>query len=349
MRALLTLTLVLLVQTVDAFVSPVSLGKIAASSIPIYASNSASNDDNSSSMKRRDFVTASSTLISGLSFFHSSQSAFADDDISISNNGPIVVIGANGRTGSECVGACNDRGIPVVATSRGGVYTGAYGTSNVQSKVCDVTNAATISSAIEGSKAVIFAASASKQGGTPNAVDNVGLVNVAEACIKQNIPQLVIVSSGAVTKSDSPVFKFLNIFGKIMEEKIKGEDAVRALYAKNGGDKCTYCVIRPGGLTEEIGKGVSFLELNQGDVKSGRIARADVASLCIEATKYPSLTGATTFECYDGDTGKPLQSVGISNIMKQKNISSSEVFMSGKERRGATFEEIFTGLEKDFS
>ena len=120
-------------------------------------------------------------------------------------------------------------------------------------------------------------------------MDNDGLVNVAKACIDANIPSLVIVSSGAVTKPNSPVYKFLNLFGKIMEEKIKGEDTVRSLYqnSKSGGSgegcTCTYTVVRPGGLTEEMGKGVAALELNQGDTKSGRIARADVASLCIES------------------------------------------------------------------
>ncbi len=214
---------------------------------------------------------------------------------------------------------------------------------------CDVTIPSTIQSAIEGSRAVIFAASASKQGGTAKAVDNEGLVNVAKACIAAKVPSLVIVSSGAVTKPDSPVYKFLNLFGKIMEEKIKGEDAVRSLYSSSGSDSvCTYTVIRPGGLTEEAAEGVGALELNQGDTKSGRIARADVASLCIEATFFPQLTGGTTFECYAADTAKPLASVGMSNIMKAKNKGDSDaVFMSGKERRGDTFEKIFTGLEKD--
>ena len=53
-------------------------------------------------------------------------------------------------------------------------------------------------------------------------VDNDGLVNVAKACLEYKVPSLVIVSSGGVSKPDSPVYKFLNIFGKIMEEKIKG-------------------------------------------------------------------------------------------------------------------------------
>ena len=51
------------------------------------------------------------------------------------------------------------------------------------------------------------------------------------------------------------------------------------------------------------------IELNQGDTKSGRLARADVAALCVESLYYPDLTGETTFECYDADTGAPLATV----------------------------------------
>ena len=185
-------------------------------------------------------------------------------------------------------------------------------------------------------------------------VDNLGLQNVAAACIANKIPHLVIVSSGGVSKPDSPVYKFLNIFGGIMEEKIKGEDTIREMYAnldkdnKQQGGVLTYTIIRPGGLTEDPIRGVSEIELNQGDTRSGRISRYDVAKLCVEASFYPELTGSTTFECYDGDTGKGLGSVGISNILKRKSdSSSSELAKTGKERRGDSYKALFSGLEKD--
>jgi hypothetical protein len=110
----------------------------------------------------------------------------------------------------------------------------------------------------------------------------------------------------------------------------------------------TYTVIRPGGLTEEPAQGVSALALNQGDTLSGRISRYDVASLCIAETLYPQYTSATTFECYDADTGKSLNTVGFSNIMKQTQTTSNEpTSMNERERRGTTYEELFRGLERD--
>ena len=53
-------------------------------------------------------------------------------------------------------------------------------------------------------------------------------------------------------------------------------------------------MIRPGGLTLDTPRGVGAIELNQGDTKSGRLARADVAALCVESLYYPDLTGETT-------------------------------------------------------
>jgi len=111
----------------------------------------------------------------------------------------------------------------------------------------------------------------------------------------------------------------------------------------------SYTIIRPGGLTEEGSLGVSALELNQGDTKSGRIARSDVADICVESILNPKLTENTTFECYNKDTGAPLASVGISNILKAKtdNGDDDKVFVSGRECVGSSWGELFSQLEKD--
>mmetsp|Transcript_60527 Transcript_60527/g.179400 ORF Transcript_60527/g.179400 Transcript_60527/m.179400 type:complete len:375 (-) Transcript_60527:212-1336(-) len=307
---------------------------------------------------RRTFLTESVTTAAALALINRPSTAIAEESISASSRLPFCVIGSNGRTGSECVGALVDRGIPVRATSRSGSYLAmpGHGSKLLTEMACDVTKTDTIGAVVRGSSAVIFAASASKEGGTPSAVDNTGLVNVAEACLSEGVPHLVIVSSGAVTKPSSPVYLFLNLFGNIMEEKIRGEDSVRALYAKynsavakgaDGNKELAYTIIRPGGLTMDPPRGAAALELNQGDTKSGRISRVDVAALCVEAVNYPQYTSCSTFECYDGDTGAPLASVGLSNIMKAKRDGKD--FVSGRECRGETWNLLFSGLEKDDS
>jgi nucleoside-diphosphate-sugar epimerase len=130
-----------------------------------------------------------------------------------------------------------------------------------------------LASAIKDSSSVIFAASASKEGGNPNQVDKQGLVNVAKLCIANKVPRLVIVSSGAVTKPFSPVYLFLNLFGGIMKAKNEGESEVRRLYSSPEAKGLGYTIVRPGGLTEDPPRGVQAIELNQGDDYSGRISR----------------------------------------------------------------------------
>jgi len=315
----------------------------------LYLESSGSENDSplqENEKTRREFFNVAS-LTSATGFFSAAFAALPGVAKADNLQGPVTVIGANGRTGFECVKALQERSVKVRACTRTGAFRGES-SKFVEPFACDVTLPATIGTAVQGASAVIFAASASKEGGTPAVVDNAGLVAVAKACIDAKVKQLVIVSSGAVTKPSSPVFLFLNLFGKIMEEKIRGEDAVRELYAVGSPaekEGLSYTVVRPGGLTEEESLGsVAALELNQGDTKSGRIARADVANICVEALYYPQLTGRTTFECYNADTGAPLASVGISNIMKAKTEGD---FVSGRECLGSSWKELFSGLEKD--
>ena len=114
---------------------------------------------------------------------------------------------------------------------------------NLQEAKADVTRLDSLLSMVDqfDSKtnnigAMIFAASASVKGKTPGVndaftVDCQGVINAAQCCIQRNIPRLVIVSSGAVTRPNSAVYKLLNfVGGGIMEAKIQGEDAVRDLY-----------------------------------------------------------------------------------------------------------------------
>ena len=69
---------------------------------------------------------------------------------------------------------------------------------------------------------MIFAASASRKGGKAKEVDYIGVENVAKECVRLKVPKLVVISSGAITKPDSLGFKFTNVFGQIMEYKLKG-------------------------------------------------------------------------------------------------------------------------------
>lgn len=191
---------------------------------------------------------------------------------------------------------------------------------------------------------VIFAASASAKGGDAVAVDRDGAVGAARCCIAAGVPRYVLVSSGTVTRPDSAVYQLLNLVGKgIMKAKIEGEDAIRGMYARAPAAAGAYTVVRPGGLTTGEALGPGALELNQGDDKSGRISRTDVAGLCVAALSDPAAAD-TTFECYELETAKPVESVGLSNLLKQRDPTP---YRSGRERRGSTYAELFEGLAPD--
>ena len=102
--------------------------------------------------------------------------------------GSIVVLGAGGKTGKQCVLAALRRGERVVATTRSGelpedLAAACAAGGACQALAADVTKPETLRSVLAGARGVIFAASQSKGGGTAKAVDNEGLANVAQACI----------------------------------------------------------------------------------------------------------------------------------------------------------------------
>ena len=269
---------------------------------------------------------------------------------------PVLVLGANGGTGLECVRYLQKKGRPCVAATRTGEFVGDASKLVTVAKG-DVTSLPSLESLItEQTGAVIFAASASRQAdakktSNAKAVDNVGLVNCAKLCIEKSVPRLVVVSSGGVSKPSSAVYIFLNLAASgIMDAKIAGEDAVRRLYAAPGlaEKNIGYTVVRPGGLLRDPGLGVSAVELNQGDTKSGRINRADVAAICIESLDSKAAFD-TTFECYYKDTAKGLDDVMKSNAAAVgAGVKTTPTEAStGRERRGDTWPKLFEGLERD--
>jgi uncharacterized protein YbjT (DUF2867 family) len=259
----------------------------------------------------------------------------------------VVVIGANGKTGRRCVEYLRSStdAKEIVACTRSGTYEGGAADDRVKARAANVASAsvAELANEFAGAKAVIFAASQSQSGGTASQVDRDGVITCARACLRAGVERFVIVSSGAVSKPASPVYIFLNLFGGIMRNKILGEDAVRALYFDRPGQ--FYTVVRPGGLSEDPARGVSALELNQGDEMSGRISREDVAAICIESISREDAANAT-FECYNWDAAKPLGEVGLSNMMKATNDGDG-VQKTGSERRGSSWDELFAGLRAD--
>lgn len=91
--------------------------------------------------------------------------------------------------------------------------------------------------------------------------------------------------------------------------------------------------------------GPSYLEVNQGDGESSRLSRADVATICIASLDVDSCWD-TTFECYLKDTAKPVDNVGLSNILCLTDPIS---YKSGKEGTGESWNKLLGGLKRDFA
>jgi len=270
---------------------------------------------------------------------------------------PVLVLGASGGTGLECIKYLVEKGRPCIAATRSGEFAGPTNDLVTVAKG-DVTSRESLAALFKPDQlsAVIYAASASRQKeakaqSNAKAVDREGVITCSELCIANGVPRLVLVSSGGVSKPKSGVYLFLNTFaGGIMDAKIAGEDSMRRLYADRGvRDRgIGYTIVRPGGLTRDPALGVASVELNQGDEKSGRIARADVAAICVESLSSAAAFD-TTFECYYADTAKGLEDVMASNAKAVGAGVATEVtgYRSGSERRADTWPKLFEGLAPD--
>jgi nucleoside-diphosphate-sugar epimerase len=268
---------------------------------------------------RREFIVAGASVLLGASGFatgvKSIQAAAIEQEV-------VAVIGASGYTGGDCVRSLVSRGLPVRAISRTPIPLENLPTKLVSAVSADVTIPSTLPSALTGVSSVIFSASARKRftsTGSDSAdvqtyedVEHLGLINVAKTCIDRNVKRLVVVSSSCVAckstgapESTVKVDKATGLSCSQCRSKRAGEDAVRELYAQANNPKVGYTIVRVGFLTTGEKRGVSQLELNQGESKTGIISRQDLADLLIAAASSPDSRG-TTFECYYRDTAQPV-------------------------------------------
>ena len=190
--------------------------------------------------------------------------------------------------------------------------------------------------------AVVYAASASKSGGNASEVDGTGPANVAQAIVNAGGDiRLVLISALALDRPDSKSYQITNTMGgfidRIMDEKLRGEEAVRKIMSRgNGGGKGpgNYVIIRPGPLLSGKSKNGAFdLEINQGDTVGGGLSRDELAGIVVGALQAGEMARGTTVECYRSRTATALQ--------------PEFALPSGRELRGATYAGLFDGVQKD--
>lgn len=198
----------------------------------------------------------------------------------------VLVAGATGQTGRLIVTELLANGYAVRALARDAAKARQTLGDKVEIVQGDVRDPASLAAAFAGTDAVISAIGASAATGPerPEVIDYEGVKNLVAAAVASRSQQFVLVSSRSVTQVDNPLNK---MFGNVLIWKLKGEDSLRA-------SGLAYTVVRPGGLTNAAG-GEKDVRLDQGDNVTAQttITRADVATICVQALKFPEARNRT--------------------------------------------------------
>ncbi|HSV30593.1 MAG TPA: SDR family oxidoreductase [Atribacteraceae bacterium] len=198
-------------------------------------------------------------------------------------NQPLLVVGGTGRTGRLLVRKLSARGYSIRLLTRNPKKAQMYFKKTFPAFSGNLNNVDTLIKAVRGVRAVLCTAGSPHYGGPdgPKYVDYLGVANLVEVSREFQVGHFVLVSSLGVTKP----FHSLNLFGKVLKWKRKGEEALLA-------SGLSYTIVRPGGLLDDQG-GFSELVFSQGDRVDGMISREDVAEVCIQSLWQPGARNIT--------------------------------------------------------
>jgi len=204
----------------------------------------------------------------------------------------VFVAGATGNTGRRVVAALRSKGYAVRAGVRDlkkaqGLGLASEGVTLVQADVLKGVDK--LEAAIGDAQAVICATGYT--GFSPSgfgAVDETGTKALVDAAKAKGVAKFVLVSSlltnaPAVGQSENPNYKFLNLFGQVLDHKLVAEK-----YLRSSG--LNYTIVRPGGLSNEPPEKVGNLIVRGEDSLFGldsdpgrEISRDTVAAVTVEA------------------------------------------------------------------
>ena len=185
----------------------------------------------------------------------------------------------------------SERGDEVVALIRNPDHADEVKRAGAEPAVVDLEHASEdeVASAISGSDAVVFAAGAGPGSGAErkDTMDYGGAVKLIAAAKQAGVGRYVIVSSMGANPNASGD----DTFSVYLRAKGRADDAVRV----SGLDAT---VIRPGGLTNDVGTG----QVRLGErLPRGQVTRDDVAAVLVAVLDSPSTIGRTA-DLIGGDT-----------------------------------------------
>lgn len=190
----------------------------------------------------------------------------------------VAVFGATGQTGRQIVQVLVERQIPVRAVVRDRELAHSILSPEVERVTADIFDFDSLKRAIADCTVVICA-----MGAHPNLdltgpfkVDYWGTKNLVDVSKANGIEHFVLVSSLCVSQFFHP----LNLFWLVLFWKKLAENYIQA------SGLSAYTIVRPGGLLKEDTT-VPILMQGADTLFEGRIPRAKVAQVCVEALLSP--------------------------------------------------------------
>ena len=288
----------------------------------------------------------------------------------------IAVFGASGYTGGDTIRNLLNRNKEVIALTRREmkivdrehmskntlVIDDINQKNKITNIVCDVMKPESLNNILKNVDAVIYCAASkpkvkidpldpmlNKQKNVvskddyveeSNHVEDVGLKNVVNEIIKNNVKKLVVVSSICAKCQKNMKNEYENP-GEVIDRgettcepcfnKQEGEELVKLIYEKH--PELSYTIVRPGMLSPGEKRGVEEIEFNQGVTKSGIISREDLSEILIESV-LSNDSCSKTFEVYYKDTAQPVDMYKSLQKCKEMGKSVKECFFGeGYEKK----------------
>jgi putative NADH-flavin reductase len=191
----------------------------------------------------------------------------------------ILVIGAAGRTGREVVAQALGHGHQVRALIHSTPLDVAG--DRIEFATGDVLDFETVSGAVEGVDAVVFAVGSG--GGRDVRVFSEGIGHVIHAMAVHEVPKLVAVSAAGAFARNSPKISlgFRAMIATVLKSAYDDMERMEQRIAASGLD---WTIVRPVGLSDGPLTGTYRISLDGSLLsKSSRVSRADLAAACLKA------------------------------------------------------------------
>jgi uncharacterized protein YbjT (DUF2867 family) len=189
--------------------------------------------------------------------------------------GTVLVVGATGETGRHVVQLLRQHGISVRAIARSEIKAEALYAAGVDVHIGDVMDELPWKNLMDGVQGMIttLGTRGSKDMAEVEIVEYIVLGRMVEAALLTDISQFVFTSSIGVEHPDSIPF-----LSQMLRIKRKAEMfLIRS--------RLPYTIVRPGGLVND--PPLNSVEVGRGDTLQGRITRADVAQVLVQALLQP--------------------------------------------------------------